>query len=270
MRQMRSLLKDRLRVDESSAESVGSEGEDSGEPDLGPNFNDPMSADTGPPSSTSGSARPMELSPSFPSTSPYQNTTFDNYAAPGSAANHVPTSYSLETILERDVVDRGLISLEYANDLVAFFVTELTAFAPIVVLPPDTTASQLRCSKPVLFLSVIAAAAVSLDANLAAVLNREMVRVYAERFFIGGEKSLELVQALLLMIVFYFPPDSPLKLQFYQYTHIAATMALEIGLASKCRVSPNSNRRTNRKATYDESMAEQARAILICYHLTSM
>ncbi|PWY95500.1 C6 zinc finger domain protein [Aspergillus sclerotioniger CBS 115572] len=270
MRQMRSLLKDRLRVDESSAESVDSEGEDSGEPDLGPNFNDPMSADTGPPSSASGSARPMELSPSFPSTSPYQSTTFDNCAAPGSAANPVSTSYSLEKILESDVVDRGLISLEYANDLVAFFVTELTAFAPIVVLPPDTTASQLRCSKPVLFLSVIAAAAVSLDANLAAVLNRELIRVYAERFFIGGEKSLELVQALLIMIVFYFPPDSPLKLQFYQYTHIAATMALEIGLASKCRVSPNSNRRTNRKAAYDESMAEQARAILICYHLTSI
>ncbi|PYI06310.1 C6 zinc finger domain protein [Aspergillus sclerotiicarbonarius CBS 121057] len=271
MRQMRSLLKDRLRVDESSAESVGSEGEDSGEPDLGPNFNDPMPANTGPPSSASGSARPMDLSPGFPSSSsPYQNTTFDHYVAPASASNPVPTSYSLETIPERDVVDRGLISLEYANDLVAFFVTELTAFAPIVVLPPDTTASQLRCSKPVLFLSVIAAAAVSLDANLAAVLNREMIRVYAERFFINGDKSLELVQALLIMIVFYFPPDSPLKLQFYQYTHIAATMALEIGLASKRRVSPNSSRRTNKKAVYDESMAEQARAILSCYHLTSI
>ncbi|GFN10443.1 hypothetical protein AtubIFM55763_011452 [Aspergillus tubingensis] len=269
MRQMRSLLKDRLRVDESSAESVGSEREDSREPDLGPSINDSMPAGSDPPSSASGSARPMDFSPSFPSNSPYPNT-FDSGATPGLASNPVSSSYSLEATLERDVVGQGLISLEYANDLVAFFITELTAFAPIVVLPPDTTAYQLRCSKPVLFLSVIAAAAVSLDANLAAALNREMIRVYAERFFINGDKSLELVQALLLMIVFYFPPDSPLKLQFYQYTHIAATMALEIGLASKRRVPPSSSRRTNKKTAYDEPMAEQARAILFCYHLTSI
>ncbi|PYH94230.1 C6 zinc finger domain protein [Aspergillus ellipticus CBS 707.79] len=270
MRQMRSLLKDRLRVDESSAESADSEREDSREPNVGPDFNEPISTHTDPPSSASGSTRHMDLSPSFPSASPYPNMAFDSGAVAGSGSNPDPTTYPLEAILERDVIDRGLISLEYANELVAFFVTELTAFAPIVVLPPDTTASQLRCSKPVLFLSVVAAAAVALDANLAAILNRELVRTYAERFFINGDKSLELVQALLLMIVFYYPPDSPLKLQFYQYTHIAATMALEIGLASKRRVTQDPNRKTNKKIAYDEQMAEQARAALGCYHLTSI
>ncbi|PWY72355.1 C6 zinc finger domain protein [Aspergillus heteromorphus CBS 117.55] len=268
MRQMRSLLKDRLRADDSSAESVDSES--SREPDPEPDFNEPMPANTDPPSSASGSTRHMDMSPSFPSASSYSNIAFDGSVVAGPVSNPVPIPYPLEAIPERDVIDRGLLSLEYATELVAFFVTELTAFAPIVVLPPDTTASQLRCSKPVLFLSVIAAAAVALDANLATILNRELIRIYAERFFINGDKSLELVQALLLMIVFYYPPDSPLKLQFYQYTHIAATMALEIGLASKRRVPQNPNRKSNKKVAYDEQMAEQARTVLGCYHLTSI
>jgi hypothetical protein len=169
-----------------------------------------------------------------------------------------------------DVVDRGIISLEDAGQLVSFYKHELAPFFPLVILPSNTTATALRHSKPILFLSVISAAAIAIDANLAAVLNREMVRLYAERFFIDGEKSLELVQALLLMIVFYYPPDSPLKLQFYQYTHIASTMALEIGLASKRRV-PNkkSGDRKSRYEPYDELLAEQARAVLGCYNLGS-
>ncbi|KAG0153203.1 hypothetical protein PDIDSM_5053 [Penicillium digitatum] len=165
-----------------------------------------------------------------------------------------------------DVIDRGILSLEDAEQLVAYFIHELAFFFPLIVLPSNTTAAQLRQTKPILFLSVIAATSICIDAGLAAVLNREMVRLYSERFFIEGEKSLELVQALLLMIIFYFPPMSPLKLQFYQYTHIASTMALEIGLANKRRVSKKSDRESSR---HDEVLAEQARAVLACYHLGS-
>ncbi|KAI2683614.1 hypothetical protein LCP963914a_6015 [Penicillium roqueforti] len=165
-----------------------------------------------------------------------------------------------------DVIDRGILSLEDAEQLVAYFIHELAFFFPLVVLPSNTTAAQLRQTKPVLFLSVIAATSISVDAGLATVLNREMVRLYSERFFIEGEKSLELVQALLLMIIHYFPPASPLKLQIYQYTHIASTMALEIGLANKRRVSKKSDRKSSK---HDELLAEQARTVLGCYHLGS-
>jgi hypothetical protein len=165
-----------------------------------------------------------------------------------------------------DVIDRGILSLEDAEQLVAYFIRELAFFFPLVVLPSNTTAAQLRHTKPILFLSVITATSISVDAGLAAVLNREMVRLYSERFFIEGEKSLELVQALLLMIIYYLPPASPLKLQLYQYTHIASTMALEIGLANKRRVSKKSDRKTSK---HDDVLAEQARAVLGCYHLGS-
>ncbi|KAL1970714.1 hypothetical protein VTN77DRAFT_4358 [Rasamsonia byssochlamydoides] len=171
-----------------------------------------------------------------------------------------------------DVIDRGIISMEIASDLLSVYVNDLVDFFPFVVLPANTTASQLRQSKPVLFLSILAAAAIAVDSSLATILNREMVSLYAQRFFLRCEKSLELVQALLLMNVFYLPPDSPTQIQLYQYSHIAATMALEIGIASKRRVSrkPQGDRKARKQPErFDEQMAEQARAILGCYHLTS-
>lgn len=269
MRQMRSLLKDRIRVDESSTESTGSEREDSFEPEYGTESKEALPTIPDAPSSTSGSVQCMEASPGFASSGPYPHT-LDDGTIPASSFNPAQATYSPELAIGDDVVDRGVISLDFANELVAFYMTNLTVFSPMVILPGETTAAQLRRSKPVLFLSVIAAAAISVDESLAAVLNREMVRLYAERFFVNGDKSLELVQALLLMIVFYYPPDSPSKLQHYQYTHIAATMALEIGLASKRRVSNAADRKSSRQRGYDQHMAEQARAILGCYHLASM
>lgn len=263
MRVMRSLLKDRIRGQDSSPESAGSDRENSCEPEFSSNQL----------LSTISEESLSSISPIYPPSS--GSNAFEHGAslsAPSLTPLPTSTSYSPDMASNDDVVDRRVISMELADELLAVFIHELTEFCPAVVLPPETTASDLRRSKPVLFLSVIAAASMSVNASVAAMLNRELVRLYAERFFIQGEKSLELVQALLLMVVFYYPPDSPLKLQHYQYIHIAATMALEIGLASKRRISSKSGRRgreSEHGVLYDEHMAEQARAILWCYHLSS-
>ncbi|CRG90252.1 Transcriptional regulatory protein SEF1 [Talaromyces islandicus] len=171
-----------------------------------------------------------------------------------------------------DIVDRGLISPAAAEDLLSLFMTDLLDYFPFIVLPVDTTAAQLRHSKPVLFLAIIAAAAIAVDAGLANVMNHEIISLYSQRFFFRGEKSLEMVQALILMNIYYLPPDSPSQIQAYQYSHIAATMAIEVGIAYKKRMprKPNRNRRQATPAEkFDDQMAEQARTILTCYHLAS-
>jgi hypothetical protein len=264
---MRSLLKDRIREESEPESPEGSEGspDESGEMD----FHDHLGPIPEAPASAAGSSRFMDYSPEFVSAHPGLSGSGPLSAPPSMSGLHMNFSPDASRSPPEDVVDRGIISLEDAEQLVAFFIHELASFFPLVVLPSSTTAAQLRQTKPILFLSVISAAAISIDAGLAGVLNQEMVRLYAERFFIEGEKSLELVQALLIMIIFYYPPGSPLKLQFYQYTHIASTMALEIGLATKRRVSKKKADRKNRHEPYDELLAEQARAVLGCYHLGS-
>lgn len=271
MRMMRSLLKDRIREESEPESPEGSEGSREIENDDDEmDFHDTLgSIPEG--STSSATDRLMNYSPDFINTAPSGLQGGGTLSAPPSFTGlQGEFSPDFSSPPAEDVIDRGIISIDDAEHLVAFFIHELASFFPLVVLPSVTTAAQLRQSKPILFLSVIAAASISVDAALASVLNREMIRLYAERFFIEGEKSLELVQALLVMIVFYFPPGSPLKLQFYQYTHIASTMALEIGLATKRRVSKKkSDRKSSKHEPHDEHLAEQARAVLGCYHLSS-
>lgn len=265
MRQMRSLLKGRLHTDETSTASDDSEEAESIESDFGANSRELIPND---PSNISESLPPMNLSPRV--LSPLRRGTLDSRSLSPASFDHVLTEQSAEIFLREDVIDRGIISLEDANQLVALFNTELSACAGMILCPPDTTAAHLRHSKPILFLSVIAAAALAVDAGLAAILNREMVHLYAERFFINGEKSLELIQALLVMTIFYYPPDSPLKLQHCQYTHVASTMALEIGLTSRHRIRSDYKKSgKSNKRGYNEHVAEQARAMVGCYHLAS-
>jgi hypothetical protein len=160
-----------------------------------------------------------------------------------------------------DVVDRGRVSMGTATDLVRVYVDHCMALYPAVILPKQTTASELKTSKPVLFLAVIAAAALGWnDPDLSRFLNEEVRRLFADRIFIKGEKSLELVQSLLITVAFYYPPDSPEKLQFYQYIHMAATMAVDIGIGSV-----PSSVGGNKGAEDEGHMAEISRTILRCY-----
>ena len=173
---------------------------------------------------------------------------------------------------DADVIDRGVISLNTAEDLVSLFINDLLVYFPFLVFPADITARHLRTTKPVLFLAILASTSIAVDVSLANTLNREMLVMYAQRFFFAAEKSLEMVQALLLMNVYYLPPEKPSQIQAYQYAHIAATMALEIGIASRKRIPRKSvpGQGKPKSATkFDEQMAEQARTILACYHLAS-
>ena len=78
---------------------------------------------------------------------------------------------------------------------------------PAVVFPCDCTAAVLRESKPILFLAVLACSAGSASPALNLRLNKEIQQVYATKVSIQGRKSLELVQAMLLSILWTYPPD---------------------------------------------------------------
>jgi hypothetical protein len=94
------------------------------------------------------------------------------------------------------------------------------------------TAADLRASKPILFLAVLAAGSSEM-ANLQRVLTKELMQEFADRVIVRGNKSLELVQALQVAVIWHWPPERFEELKFYQLVHVAAVMAIEIGLGRK-------------------------------------
>lgn len=179
-----------------------------------------------------------------------------------------PTGFSPD----QDVVDRGIISLEEADQLFHTYNEDLAHHYPAVVFPSTLSAVELRQTKPTLFLSVIAAAAGMTDPHLYSVLNSEVLSAYAHRTIVLGEKSLELVQAMLVTSIWYYPPGKWAKLKFYEYIHMASVMALDIGLGT----NPNASRRrrgaNNEQATsepLEEMDLEGRKTFLACYMITS-
>lgn len=188
--------------------------------------------------------------------------------------------------LHNDVVDRGILSLNEATLLFSRYIDDLVQHFPAVVLPEGSTAGQIRRAKPTLFLAIMAAASGSSDPNLNNRLNQEILQVYADRIAIKGEKSLELIQSMLITIIWYFPPDNFEELKFYQYIHMAATMALDIGIGRKpkppehCNSFPNldvkrnNSTNLNKTSNYSAQISDTSpnsghiecrRTLLACY-----
>ncbi|OCK80575.1 hypothetical protein K432DRAFT_434659 [Lepidopterella palustris CBS 459.81] len=205
--------------------------------------------------------------------SQYQNPSYDenDFAFKSSASSERKGKITSEAP-HLDIVTRGIITMDEANEFVSIWINELSHYYPSVHVPDGCTAAQLRYTKPVLFLAIMAAASHGKGSKLSNRLHEEVLRLYADRLFLKGEKSVEFVQALLVSVTYYTPPDSPAQLQFYQYGNMAATMALELGLASKPLTSEQLPKRTAPSYMHissSEELLENCRTILSCYLLTA-
>jgi hypothetical protein len=129
-----------------------------------------------------------------------------------------------------DVIDRGVITAEAATILFNRYVDKMAPHMPAVVFLPGITAAEIRKTKPTLFLSILAAGAGTDHPELQKILTKEVMQVYAERIMCNGEKTLELIQALLVSTIWYWPPEHFEELKFYQLIHIAAVMAIDINI----------------------------------------
>lgn len=138
-------------------------------------------------------------------------------------------------ISQPDLFDPATICSATAKNLYEIYNNELVDHFPVVVFPGNYSVESLRAEKPTLFLAVMAAAARKSQPELSTILNKFVLQSYATRIFMNSEKSLELVQSMIVIVVWYSPPDGVSQGQhkYYEYTHMAATMALDLGLGTK-------------------------------------
>ncbi|PUU74790.1 hypothetical protein B9Z19DRAFT_936824, partial [Tuber borchii] len=177
-----------------------------------------------------------------------------------------------------DVIGRQLLGIEMAREIFDHYVEDLVPHFPAVVFPPGTTADEVREEKPTLFLAILASASRMCHPDLHYALHKEISQALADKVMINGEKGLEIVQALLVTAVWYYPPENFEELKFHMLTHQAASMALEIGLGSKMTRPPPDDRKYGfpyppnlrpAKGTeinsVDSSTLESRRTLLACY-----
>ncbi|KAK5122581.1 hypothetical protein LTR85_003844 [Meristemomyces frigidus] len=172
----------------------------------------------------------------------------------------------------------SLISQEMAATIFDRYITKLMPHLPAVVFPAGTTAEQIFKEKPILYVCILSAASFgTLPPEVSKQLAHEAVGAIADCVVRNGAKSLELIQAMQVLALWYKPPEQAEQTNFYQIIHMAAVMALDIGLGK--RFNPAKARRgfggpnahyapgPHKTLPQDSDTLEARRAWLTCYYL---
>lgn len=167
----------------------------------------------------------------------------------------------------------SLMTPETAERIFRRYVNEICPHFPAVPLPPGTTARELREKKPLLFLSILAGSSHGAAEQLVSQdVQRDLTKMLKDQFadiiWRNGEKSLEVVQALQVGVLWYRPPLHYEQHNFYMMVNCAAVMALDLGLGRrnaptvmKLAVGPFKRCHPN------TSSVESRRTFLVCYYL---
>ena len=170
----------------------------------------------------------------------------------------------------------GIIDERTADKLFDRYVVEMAVHMPAVIFPRQTTAHQIRATKPILFLSILVAAAVGMMPIEPQEEMTELLKAtFAQCIIRLGGKSIELIQALIIAVAWYRPPKLYEQMNFYQLTHIAAVMAIDIGLGKRIpgwktgRPQSSADQARMPKYLLHSGTIEARRTWLGCYFLCS-
>lgn len=178
-------------------------------------------------------------------------------------ADHSYINGLIDNLMDADAAEK--IFKRYVNDICPHF--------PAVPLAPGTTVKELREKKPLLFLAILAG---SSHGNTEQIIDqsvqRELTKLLKDQFaniiWRNGEKSLEIVQALQLGVLWYRPPLHYEQHNFYMMVNCAAVMALDLGLGR--RPTPNVlklNVGPFMRSHPNANSIEARRTFLVCYYL---
>lgn len=135
-----------------------------------------------------------------------------SYPSPESIAGR-GTAQSPQAGVHSRMVDDGVsgrrnrssfltVSEEYAQECLDIFKQKLMINFPFVVVPPDRKAEELRSKRPALFGAIVVAASFR-NIKTQIVYGEDLLRYFTEAVLMRGEKSLELLQALLVYTAWY-------------------------------------------------------------------
>ncbi|KAL8755297.1 MAG: hypothetical protein Q9199_003737 [Rusavskia elegans] len=177
-------------------------------------------------------------SPIRQSTGTMSETSYMRPMLQNGTVGSVPTqSHSASPTHEyADVVDRKILDATLATELFEHYTRDMAKHMPLVVFAADTPAGAIRKHRPILFLAILSVASGQEHPDIQRILAKEIMRTFADRIVYRGEKSLELIQALQVLTIWYWPEENR-DAQTYQLIHMAAVMAIDLGLGRRAKGS---------------------------------
>jgi hypothetical protein len=126
--------------------------------------------------------------------------------------------------------DSGLLSTETATHLFNDFINNVLPQYPILTISKAESFDWFRSQQPTLLFAIIAAACRATNPCLFRKLSVHLRRDLSEQVLVHGNRSIELAQAILVMVEWYDVPEDLRRLNFYTWIQTAGLMVRELGL----------------------------------------
>ncbi|GAB7338441.1 hypothetical protein MBLNU457_4729t1 [Dothideomycetes sp. NU457] len=177
----------------------------------------------------------------------------------------------------KDPVSQGLVTLEKARSIFAIFQKHLLPHFPVLVITEDSAFNEHKAKKPLLLHAILASGSSMAEPELYSSLSTTLIHEYSRRIMLLGEKSLELVQAMMVSSSWYYSADHWRNQRFYEYLNMASTVALDLGLNEPYRPTDSmlssdvgfylgGTKTVTLEAQDSENFIDRKRALIACYN----
>ncbi|KAF3063529.1 hypothetical protein GL218_02405 [Daldinia childiae] len=155
-------------------------------------------------------------------------------------------------------------NLESAEKLLESFRAMLSS-SPCIALPDDADVRSLARDMPFVLLSLLAVTSCSTSLQGHSLYDEEYRKILALKFVAGGERSIELLQGIIIYCSWYPFHLRPKNRQLQQYLRMAIDIVHDLGLDKETRIDL-ATMPPERKADKLQSI----RAYLSCFHHNSV
>ncbi|KJZ75742.1 hypothetical protein HIM_04899 [Hirsutella minnesotensis 3608] len=159
----------------------------------------------------------------------------EQHVSPGTAGLLTPSSSSTQSNpLSHSIHDlsgKPLFNLASAESLLRSFRCDKLKSLPCIVLPPDAAVPHLAATQPFVLLAILAASSGSRKLQGHGLYDQEFRKVLSLKFVAGGERTLELLQGILIYTAWYPFHLRPKEKQGFQYMKMASELIHDLDLA---------------------------------------
>jgi len=124
--------------------------------------------------------------------------------------------------IPQDLVAGGLLSSGRAEQLLSSF-RDMMSYFPFVIIRQGESVESMSRDRPFLFLAAVTAAS-SQEKSLQQALNKEVLHVISQRIIFDGDKSIDLLQGLLVYLAWFAISFYPTEIQGYHFMRVDPLM----------------------------------------------
>ena len=160
----------------------------------------------------------------------------------------------------------AVVSRDSQRRLMRKYVDEIMPITPLIPIPGDWDYERLRKDKPILLQAIMYAASTGvLLVESQEEIAKIMMDIFASKAIAEGQKSVELVQALQVAILWFRSPKHHAHVAAFQLIQVAAGLAEDIGLGG-----PQSSPSLGFSCTIEDvTVADGWRTWLVCHMLSA-